>query len=688
MKKMKLITSMFLSLILVISMTIQPAFAADTYDGSTAITGAVVKSNAPVGGKLSLDDYYEVSTACTSYNNTATLSLKANILEMQFLLTDNNAKVIIRPRTYQTSSQNSYVAYNYFEISSDGMAWKGGKWSADKNKTIWTVNHEIEVGYWHTLVIQYEDRSASDGLQTGAYYIDGECIKSNDKSLDIYGYRNIGFGPASSEHPVLFDNIYNWYGRKGEASASNVPDINRRTPSDITLLSDGYTLSNNTLTVPYGATVADMLGSINTTDGTDDVIRVYKDSSMTSSAENSDSAKGTTVVIAAKNGTDVEQAYSYYTVEEAEADPDVLKGKSAADISLTENDGDNLSVVSAEPGNYGKLNTDSVYKVTNNISGARVSVVNSLRGNTFAKSKTGVIEFSFCLPENSSGFKTNYSNGYTSDSNVGLYGLTVNNDGIKIGSNHFYTKSIKSNTWYNMAIEISTTGTDEFNIYLNGELIFDDNGGSSTEWYGFRTFFIIPVAANGETLYLDNISHSESFTNTNQAAKISGEKMAARGGKLYALNGASATDITLGTNEALRIYNSDWTLAESLADAEIAVVATTNGRSMERAYTYYDVELSDCVIDYNITTSDDNETLDASVYSNTPASLILAHYTTEGSAKTLEGVSSIDAAVDNNGVYVATIPASALNPAYSYTLFAWSDTDNTLTPLTTDISIN
>lgn len=690
MKNLKLLTSMFLSLIMVLSMAVSPVWAVTQYDGSenAPMNGTTMIANILPGfaGKDTADKVYSLTGAAADAGSgnvgfniakSTTSNTDTATLEFQFLLPTTTDKLRVSIHYFYNSDKSSNTT-NWFNITTTGLVTTNNKISSITSKE--TVS--LETNKWYTVSIQVP----GDGSKTIPVYINGTNVATINvnSSYPVYGIRSRALvGPADSTQTVYIDDVYSY--KASEKTFSPAESI----PSEISAYSDGYTLSGDTLTVPYGATVADILDSIKTTDTTGDVIRVYKDSSMTSSAENSDSANGTTIVVAAKNGTEYEQAYSYYTVEEAEPDPDVLKGKSSDDIILTEN-ADSLSVVSVEPGNYGKLSGDSVYKVTNNDLGTRVSMQHSLNGNsTFSKGKAGVIEFSFCLPEGSHGFRITSSTGHTASGNGSFVTLTVDENGVYGGSNaenHFYTGKINANTWYNFAVEIPTNGGRGVNVYLNGEQI---NRASidSGAWYGFRTFFVIMKAADGEVMYLDNISVSESFTNTNQAARVNGENMATRGGKLYALNGATASDITLGANETLRLYNSDWTVAENLADADIAVFVTTNGRSMERTLTYYDVNLSDCVVDYDVTTADETETLNASVYSNTQASLILAHYTVEGGVKTFEGVTSIDATVVD-GVYVAAIPASVLNPAYSYTLFAWSDTDNTITPLTTSINLN
>lgn len=688
MKKMKLLTSMFLSLIMVLSMAVSPVWAATQYDGSgnAPMNGTTMIANILPGfaGKDTADKVYSLTGAAadagsgnTGFNiaKSTTSNTDTATLEFQFLLptTTDKLKVSIH---YFYKSDKSVNTTNSFNITTSGLADYNNKISSISSlKTV-----SLDTNKWYTISLAIP----GDGGKTIPVYINGTNVATINVngSYPVYGIRSRALvGPAASTQMVYIDDVYSY--KASEKTFSQAES----TPSNLTTTLSNYTLSDDTLTVPHGATFADLKSAITTTDAAEgtDVVRYYTDSTMTAEiTEDSASVDGATIVVAAKNGTDVEQAYSYYSVKQAEPDPDVLKGKSADDLV-----GSTLAFASVA-GMHGKLADDTVYQISSDGDTNRLTLANTLTKkltgtsvNTFTKNEITAVSFSFMIPSGSNGFSINDTT-YWSTSGSNKRGnfnrIVFDTDGIWSGDKVSKLEDIEADKWYNFTLSCSSDGGKDVELYLNGVSI--SKTVAEYDMQGFRTMNL--DMRGNSVYYLDNIeAEASTVISDDAAATVTGDYISAYGGKLNLL--AGKTDFE--TNGTCRLYKDNWVLTDDITEAEIAVFAATNGRSMERTLTYYDVNLSDCVVGYDVTTADETKTLNASIYSNTQASLILAHYTVEGGVKTFEGVTSIDATFDD-GVYVAAIPASVLNSAYSYTLFAWSDTDNTITPLTTSINLN
>ena len=617
MRKIKPISILFLTMLLVLSILVAPAYAATNYNGSNLpsnYTGVAIKSDG-MGGKTTSDNYYAINAKCGSwskYDSAFVLPNFMNTFEGQFMLNASDSVFHIRMKVHTTSKSSSGTKYLYIDFKATGVYCY--EHTSDEEELKWSKKMTLVPGHWYTFAAEFGDDSADSGAQQAQYYLNGVNIHSGKEFEAMRGVRNWAVAAKSANKTVFVDNIIVTNGRGVTASETHVVNAATSTPSVISSLAEGYTLSGDVVTVPYGTDVQSLVSAISTTDGSGDVIRVYTDSTMSNIADNSAKAANTKIVIAAKNGTDTEQAYSYYTVNEAEHDADVLKGKTADDIYLNNNTTEPVTVVETANNAYGKASEDSVYKITNN-NGAAVNLAQCLLGkNTFSKG-TGALEFSFALPEGSSGFTMTNSTGHTETSYEALTELTFNTNGIWSGSsmqNCIYS-GLEAEKWYNIAIEMATDGSNTFNIYLNGTQVYEVKD-SSNSWYGFRTAYIKMKDKNGGVMYLDNISASKSYDNANNIpAQISGNKFVLKNGKFLALNGISTADITMAEDNAYRLDNSDWSVAESFEDAEIIVFTAKNGRSMERAYTYYNVDCSDCIIDYELSGKSGSEKLTSDI---------------------------------------------------------------------------
>lgn len=691
MKKNKKILFMFINFVLALSVLSQSVFAAiGLYQGSESIkpSGSAVNCVTSDGnaGKMDSDTVYFVSGKEDSENGIFGVQhaskdngLTHAIYEMSFMLPDETVKIRSHLTYYKSSTVSDYIPYAFLDINaSNGITTRIRSKDKVAYWTLTNVNsYNIETNKWYTLAIDFP----SEGNTTGHIYLNGVKVHTFQRNSNvdnkIYGVRNFIFG-ATEGTGFYLDNMYGYINETEHSF-----NIAESTPSLVTG-GEGVTVENNVVTVPFGTTAQQLKNIITTTDGEDDVKRVYTNSEMTTEAQLTDLADGTTFVVAAKNGTGREMAYSYYTVQEAapvDPDADVFKGNSADDLKF----GDNAAAkdVNTQNGLFGKKEDDSAYKIVGSSKNQTIiSLSRTLRdgSGTFARSKSGAIEFSFCLPEGSTGFVMTDCTGRTKAEGLdfgNVTELTVDSSGMYSADYCFYSNEIKTNTWYNFAVEIATDGTNKFKVYLNGEEVYVNNKNDINTWYGFRTFFI--NINKNETLYLDNLSISESYNNAlNLPANPTSENITLNNGKLTALRGTSVSDITLGENEAVRLYKADWSTAANLDEAAIAVIATTNGRSIERAYTYYNVDLKECITTY----SKEDDILNANLKSASSSTLIIAWYTSD---KTFVELTS-DTAQLVDGIYVANLEDVNVNEDYSYRIFAWNSVDG-LYPLTTSTDV-
>lgn len=675
MKKMKLITTLFISLIVALSMAVSPALASTTRDGSaltTAIDGVVSESNG-IGGKSTNDSYYKVSAVSSSWQTGFKGLGNGNTLECQFMLADSSSVLKVYPRYYTTAEQNTsgLSTSQNLRISATSLAYYGTNQSGTTNTQQWSKDINLTPGRWYTLVAEFCDLGADEGLQHAAFYINGSLINETKYNSKNYGYRALALGCAETDHAVYVDNIINSNSRRTGNSETHVLDIARSTPSVITSVSNGYTFADNFITAPYGAKVSNLLSAIQTTGGTNDAIKVYTDTTMTSLADNEALANGKTLVIAAKNGESTEQSYSYYNVQELDLDEEFGRGKNADDLVIhSSNSVPNSTVTSAE-GNFGKKVSDDVYKVEHT-TGYSIHLAPTFRDGNLTLSRTwGNLEFSFAIPSDGGvTVHAQYYNGPESTNHSYQYlhftegkfmtGSLGANNGISVDVD------IKANKWYTVGITLNTDSSEDgkFDIYINGKYIYSVGAPNAD---GFRQPSLSPFA--NTTAYLDNISMSQTSTYNNAAdtpSWIDVNGAIAANGKLSYIEKPDASDFTAASDADVRFYNSDWNEVTTVAEAEYIVTAGKDANGVERVLEYY--EIDDAASDYVMGVKYDGANLVAKAYGkDANATIYLAKYSANA-----DELISVQAVPVSEGTITAV-----KEDGYVYRAYVW---DNSLTP--------
>lgn len=270
-----------------------------TTDGSSASLYNMSSVTGNLGGK---GDAYLLDADLTAAVRKITLddaTGSQDVFEMSFYVPSNSNGVKLTARF--TSLADKSVELPLL-IKSDGIYTN---WSAGPSKF-----HTLEPDKWHTFALvspePYND-SAAENSNIIKMYINGELIDSRASTTTRTGFRNrISLSTIdnnSTSNPVIyFDNIR-------VHSLGYEPEYDVLDNIDYV---DG--IDGNNIIVKKRATVGELKAGI--TKKEDTTIRVY--SSLTSTEVLPDTAyieDGYVVVAAAKNGSEMERSYNYYTVD-------------------------------------------------------------------------------------------------------------------------------------------------------------------------------------------------------------------------------------------------------------------------------------------------------------------------------------------------------------------------------------
>lgn len=667
MKKMKLITSLLLSLVLVMSAISNIVFAeTGLHHGNTELivngTDVTVVNDYGSKGKAASDTVYRVSGKRSSsafVNGTGNLEISSAIFETAFMLPSNEVAIGSYLSYYEanaTGSSNRQEGPFIKITATDGIA---SHVKSSTGAAYWTLtseaDYDIELNKWYTLAIEFP----AGGAKNGNIYLNGKLVHEFGKNVEIYGVYALKLGAMSTDNFYL-DNLH---GYKNGTDATF--DINKLTPSDVVAAGD-VTVENNVVTVPFGTTVGGLDDILTTTDGQSDVIRVYTDESMTTEAQSGDPADGKTLVVAAVNGTDgIERAYSYYTIAQAaKPDPyaDILKGE-----TLTEDFGINGdAVMEFERGVYGKASDDMAYKFTKTDSDSYINYKCIHKDSAYS-----LVEFSFAKESTDNGFQLEMN--YYEDKLQSIRKSTsiyFRDEGLGWGSStdKLYDRPYEAGKWYTVAVQFPTNGEKDVIIYVNGNLAHTGEIKAGAWGLAYARFNI----SQNKTLYLDNVRKAKEEYNPGNDAKAA----------LTITNGVikdnvikvidkDKFDVNYSSTAAnLRMYANDGTQVYSLADADYVVAAgkmTRDGVELERTYTYLTIEEAPVIVYY----TKDGETLTANLLAGGEATLILAYYQDKG----LTGHTPVAATDDNaDGIYSAEV-TEAMTDGLSYRIFAWDSID-------------
>ena len=663
MKKMK-VMSIILALLLLVSAVTAfatgPYYGADTAEFEIQGTGATatVTTLTNQAGKSNDDYAYCLSgaaaTASKNYIQMRGIKSNSSKLECQFMLKDDSSTIRFNFVIYTDDAQNTTANNDRINISTSGITGYTNS-SGTVYTTVNLENHTIEKNKWYTLAIVYAYGSTTN-KKIGDLYLNGiklGTINSYNNYVYSMAYTRPGCGSSTSE--IYLDNLYTY-------SDGFSPE--KLTPSYVTSVTGGA-VEDDVITVPYGTKVSELSSILTTDDGNGDIVRIYTDSSMTTEADSTASANGTTMVVAATNGADEEMAYSYYTIEEADPDADVLKGGSVDDFIIYGSD-DKNSVLELETGVYGKTADDSAYKFTNEDSAAYVHKAASHNNAT-----NSLLEFSFARASDGDNFYLQMPYYDESGNQISGTRMYFNENGIEWGTGRYSlcnTISFEPQKWYTIAIQFPCEGSKTMIVYVNGEEVY--NGellGTSAYGLKYARFYI----SNGKTFYLDNFRTARELYTPSKDAKA--EISVANGivkDNVLKMLAADENKITIGETDILRMYKSDWSTAANLSEADFVVAAAKNGRNIERTYTYLDKEIASVIVDYSKAIQEDVTSLSTKLMSNEEAStLIVAWY----NDKELVDLEVIPAAATDD-IYVAENNLT-LNNSYSYRIFAWNSLD-------------
>lgn len=584
MKKFKSISTLFLTIVLVLSVFSTSVFAMTSYSGTETHANATIVSDG-VGGKDITDSYYRIDTACTARNVSFTLPNFSNNLECQFMLSTSDAAMQIRMIMHGTAAKTSSGnhSYLYVEINENEMFFNYKNGSSAAWSTKWKESINLEAGKWYTLVAKFGDLSASSGEQQAEYYINGELIHSGSELSNLYGIRNWAFGPASADHPIYVDNVITTNGRgtSGGNDGLYTPDINRWTPSEvISSVSDIVVDSAaKTVTVLPETTVASVKNTIATTDGVDDIVEVYN-SDLTTVANNSDYAYDKVIVVASKNGQTTEQAYNYYTIEEVEYDAEKGRGKNASDLHVASG----TYNITSEGSIFGKAYHDEAYKVECITDGEGISIANTLLDKNTVGGSYGYFKCQFALEE---GATLTIHMAYNPDAS-NYVRMNLTEGGTTLGSNEdaYIAAPIETGKWHTLCIIGPTSGdkNGKFAAYVDGKVIRTMN--VSEAYYGMRRPFIVPTDA---TVYLDNIEVKA--INTYDFADLSSwidiDNAIIKGSEINYTAMPEASDFHPGADTSIRFYDANWNRLADTNGAAYVVAGDKDAAGYETRISYY-----------------------------------------------------------------------------------------------------
>ncbi len=666
MKKMKLISIILAALMVFSSVNV---LAENTFDGDTAasVNGATkitVTSSVPgFSGKDINDTVYSITGAVADAGSgNVGFNVAANTtggtetvtVEMQFLLPTVSDGLRISIHHYYDSAHtvNSTLPFN---ISASGVTS-----SSNRVSSITThIQPNIEANKWYTLSFDV----SGNGGKTIPVYINGDKVATinGNNSYPMYGIRSrLLVGPNTATGTVYVDDVHTY------KASEHTFSVDELTPSSVESVANGKVVNSNTIGVLDGTTVSELKSAI-TTDGSDDVVKIYN-SELTAELDANANAIGGVVVVAAKKETTTEQAYRYYTVNELDLDEEHGRGKNASDLVIHNTNNVANSTVTSVEGNFGKKASDDVYKVDHN----KDYSINLTP--TFYHDKTqaamwsedyGNLEFSFAIPEgggiriHAQYFDSAQSTGHTYQFLNFEEGEFNTNTGSTVGKRE--DVNIEANKWYTVGITLNTDGAEDgtFDIYLNGEYITSVGAARAR---GFRQPSLSPYA--NTTAYFDNISMSR--TSTYEASKdtpalVKADGAVAADGKVsYVTLPSSFTSDD--ANTSVRLYDTNWNEVNAVVEAKYVVSAGKDATLTDRVLAYY--EIDDEASDYVLGVTNDGTNLKAIGYGkDNNATVYLAKYVADGT----ELVEIIPVELENNTAVIT----AAKESGYQYRAYIW-----------------
>jgi len=450
---------------------------------------------------------------------------------------------------------------------------------------------------WHNLAFvtpePYVESDATHDNKIKIYH-NGKLVESRAVTNTKSGFRNkifvSSYGDSTDDPQAYLDNIRVY-------SGEYAPEYDTLDAIDY---ADG--VIDDQIIMKERITVAQLKEGITKKEDTE--IRVYK--TLTSDKYLSDDEyveDGYTVVAAAKNGSEMERSYNYYT-----AGKYVYKyngiNKGTTVLSNKSGTASSFGTMQSVKGNLGGKENDD-YLVWCNSDGANQRVIPI----TDATGTQDVLEMSFYIPSNSNGFSIGQFLSNTANSGACGFSLWFKPSGFytRWSSGENWQCALEPDKWHTFAMVTPTpyvdgteAGSDRVTVYLDGKKMEFTTNATKT---GFR-YLNLGCFANGDmrpAVYFDNIrTHSEAyapqydvpdditFTGFECTDKVITVKAPVTVGQLKeSINKNEDTFIRVYENLSSTDILSDDTIIEN---GYVVVAAAKNGSEMERTYNYYTVD--------------------------------------------------------------------------------------------------
>lgn len=455
----------------------------------------------------------------------------------------------------------------------------------------------LEPDRWYSLAFvtpePYVDSAAENSMAVKTY-VNGVLADTRNVTYTKSGFRNkifvSSYGDSTDEPQAYLDNIRVY-------SGEYAPEYDTLDAIDY---ADG--VIDDQIIMKERVTVAQLKEGITKKEDTE--IRVYK--TLTSDKYLSDDEyveDGYTVVAAAKNGSEMERSYNYYT-----AGKYVYKyngiNKGTTVLSNKSGTASSFGTMQSVKGNLGGKENDD-YLVWCNSDGANQRVIPI----TDATGTQDVLEMSFYIPSNSNGFSIGQFLSNTANSGACGFSLWFKPSGFytRWSSGENWQCALEPDKWHTFAMVTPTpyvdgteAGSDRVTVYLDGKKMEFTTNATKT---GFR-YLNLGCFANGDmrpAVYFDNIrTHSEAyapqydvpdditFTGFECTDKVITVKAPVTVGQLKeSINKNEDTFIRVYENLSSTDILSDDTIIEN---GYVVVAAAKNGSEMERTYNYYTVD--------------------------------------------------------------------------------------------------
>ncbi len=611
MKKFKKVLSLLLALCMVTAILPVASYAADsvtykvkytgeqTYALAGSANGAVLAIQGGSFGKLNTDSVYKYNPA-SSHSGLMYLNMngeknKEVVYEFSFLL--ENTSAFLGVQAVFTSDANANVSIDrLIKFSATGgveinYAEKPSALVNNGEKT--KLLNSLSVGEWHTVAIKAPSHEGEDIFKL---YVDGAEAEI-PFSTDYYGSNYIRLYGTGEK---LVDNVMSY-------KAEYTDDYKKYSVSPVLTAADNnVSVSGKEITLNYDMTASQLEKSLSGATN----VRVYTDATYQTQISGSEKIQaGYKVVAAAKNGDNIERAYSYYTVSVPSYTEDgLLDGKS--ELALKGASNGNSTITYNVDGVFGKSTSDKVYKI--DLKGDCNVGAHYLQSAP-STTNTSTFELSLAMSEKLAfRLATAVYSASDKSSSVQHEFLDITDGTVKTRSIDALADDSKNKTlctintgeWINIAVVVpgyTTEGkaTKTVYVYINGQEYPVTFANDIYGVYYHRFALAQNLGEVTKTYYYDNIrtyNASTAVYNSNKDKKpvIDFGNLKVSNGHITIDEGTTVADFKakLSTTAEIRVFD-DNTYTNELSDEDyigndcVAVFAAKNFYTTERTYSYY-----------------------------------------------------------------------------------------------------